>query len=105
MTHINPKIKKDFDNVLAEYLRSGDLLLFSDHLDRFLRTLVCADTTSFAEPEINIQILVDNRVRAVHGTQTAGIAFLPVNCGFEHPPGSRLPCRPFLRPAYRKAFT
>lgn len=62
------------------------LLLLSYHLDCFLRTLVGADATALAEPEIDIEIFINRRVRAVHGAQSAGIAFLPVNNGFEHPP-------------------
>jgi len=66
--------------------RADKLLLFPHHLDRFLRALVGADTAAFTEPEIHIEILINRSVRAVHGAESAGIASLPVNYVFEHPP-------------------
>ena len=84
----------------VKHHRQKILLFFSYHLDCFLRTFVGADATALAEPEIDIEILINCGIRAVHGAQSAGIAFLTVNYGFEYPPGSCLACSALFRTAH-----
>jgi hypothetical protein len=82
-----------------------NLLLFPHHLDRFLRALVGTDTAALAEIQVDIQIIIDNRIGTVGGTEPAGVAFLLIHHRPENPPGPGLTGRALSRPAHRKAFT
>ncbi len=70
---------------------------FTHHGDSFLRTLNSTDATTFAKYKINLVTLVDNSVRAVHGTHATCITGIPVNNRPENPPCPGIATGPFTR--------
>jgi hypothetical protein len=63
------------------------LLLFPHHLNCFLRALVGTDAAALTEIQVDLKVIIDNRIGAVGGTESAGIALLFVNNRPEYPPG------------------
>ena len=81
------------------------LLLFPNHCDRFLRAFVRADTTALAERQVNVEINIDRRVRAIQCTEPALVAFLFIDDWFKNPPRSGLSRCPLCRFADSEALT
>ena len=71
--------------------KEGFLVLLSYHGYAFLRTLVGADTASFAVGQIDfLRVLINNRIRAVHGADAAVVADGTVDNRTERSPRSGL---------------
>jgi len=81
------------------------LFLFPHHLDRFFRAFVRADTAALAERQVDVEISIDRRVRAIHRTEPALVAFLFIDDWFKDPPCSGLSGCSFCRFAYCEALT